>query len=130
MRRCPPPLGELSIVVCRLRGFDNALELLGAFGPRKRGTRLVVLVKVLQEKCSQRHLRAVDALGESLLAQDAEKDLDEIDPRGMRRRVMKADLGMTLEPPLGRGVLVNVQVVEHDMQVALWKGRHDPHLRD
>ena len=31
---------------------------------------------------------------------------------------------LTREPPACRGVLVNVQMVEYHMQVALWKGRH------
>ena len=99
----------------RLGRVDDALEFLGALRPREGGAGLVVRLEVLQQKAPERVFRAIDALREPLLAQDAEEDLDEIDPGRMRRRVMKMDPGMALKPPAGRGVLVNVQVVEHHM---------------
>ena len=55
MRAFPPPLRDVSVVVRRLRGFDDALEPFGPFGPREGGARLVVLVEVLQKKCAKRN---------------------------------------------------------------------------
>ena len=59
--------------MCGLRRVDDALEFLRPFGPREGGARLVVLVEVLEEKGPKRGLRAVDAVREPLLAEDAEK---------------------------------------------------------
>lgn len=52
------------------------------------------------------------------------KTSTEIDPGRMRRRVMKLHAGMPLEPPAGRRIM-DVEVIEHHVQIAAWKGGDD-----
>ena len=64
----------------------------------------------------------------SLFAENAEEAFDEIDPRRVGRGVVEMHTRVPREPPLGGGVLVNIQIVEDDMEIAAWKrGHHGIH---
>ena len=59
-----------------MRARDTlAKELLGLFGPGEWETGLVVLIEVLQKERPERARRAVDLVGEALIAKDAEETL-------------------------------------------------------
>ena len=63
-------------------------------------------------------LGAAEAGGaQGLSAEQAEPDFHLIEPGGVRRRVVKMDLGMVLPPAVAFG-LVNIQIIQDDMQGA------------
>ena len=100
-----------SLVV--LGGLDDSLQVLGTFGPSEGITGLVVAGEEAVEQFLEILLRMLDAVRQTLLAEDAEETFDEVHPRGMGGRVVKADLRMANQPSPGRLILVDVEVV-HD----------------
>ena len=91
-----------------LGGLDDSLQAFGAFGPSKWVAGLVVAGQEAVEQFLQVLLGMLDAVRQTLLAEDAEETFDEVHPRGMRGRVVKVDLGMANQPSPSRLVLVDV----------------------
>src|SRR6266542_5251498 len=107
----------LSLVL--LGAFDDSLQSLRTFGPHERRAGLVIVIDELSQVLLQFALGMMNALRQTTPSQDAEKAFRQIDPGSMRRRRVKANLGMAAEPVLGRRVVVDVQVVQHDVKFAL-----------
>ena len=116
-------LGVLRLILL-LRCLDDALELLRAFGPDERSRMLVVAGDVVQQEFFQ-SLGVVHTLSQGLLAQDTEEAFHHVDPGSMGRSVMEVHAGMPLQPVPHRLVLVNVEIVENHVQLALRKGGND-----
>lgn len=108
-----------------LGGFDEALKLLWPFGPGERITGLVVVGKESAKEFFEILFRSLDAVGQPLLTKNTEEAFDEIQPGGMSRGVMKPHLWMTIQPTAGSFILMNVQVIDYHVQVAIRMGSHD-----
>src|SRR5271157_1712708 len=67
----------------------------------------------------------LDAVRQSLLAEDAEETFDQVHPRGMRGRVVKVDLRLANQPSPSRLVFVDVEVVHDHMEFPVRVGSHD-----
>ena len=91
-----------------LGSLDDPLQVLRAFGPSKGIARFVIAGEEAVEKFFEILLGMLDAVRQTLLAEDAEETFDEVYPRGMRGGVVKADLRMATKPAPSRLVLVDV----------------------
>ena len=69
---------------------------------------LVVIGDEAKEIFLQFNPGAMHALRQSLSTENAEETFDQIDPGGVRRRVVKADARVALQPLVGGLVLMNV----------------------
>ena len=110
-----------------LGGLDDSLQVFRAFGPSEWITGLVVAGEEAVEEFLEILLGMLDAVRQTLFAEDAEETLDEVHPRSMRGRVVKINLRMSTKPAPGRLVLVNVQVVYNHMECPIpdrLAGRH------
>ena len=99
--------------------FNNVLQVLGPFRPDERGTGFVIVLNERQKVLFQFPPGAMNALLEPAPGQDAEEAFSQVDPGGVRRSVVEMDLGMTPEPSLGGTALVDVQVVQDDVKLAV-----------
>src|ERR1700760_4566990 len=108
-----------------LGGFDDALKLLWAIGPSERITGLVVVGKESAKEFFEILFRSLDAVGQPLLAENTEEAFDEIQPGGMSGGVMKPHLWMAVQPAAGSFILVNVQVIDCHVQLAIRMDSHD-----
>ena len=108
-----------------LGGFDDALKLLWAFGPGERITGLVVVGKESAKEFFEILFRSLDAVGQPLLTENTEEAFDEIQPGGMSRGVMKPHLWMTVQPAAGSFILMNVQVIDYHVQLAIRMSSHN-----
>ena len=112
-------------LVCGTRGLvllcelNDAPKLAGAFGPSEGTAGLVLSSDVSVEEALQLPARAMDALLQGLFGHDAKEAFDEVDPGSVRRAVMKAGLGMRGQPLRGGGIVVGVEIVEHDAKPLL-----------
>ena len=91
-----------------LGGLDDSLQVFGAFGPSEGTTALVVAGQEAVEQFLEILLGMLDAVRQTLLAEDAEETFDQVQPRGMRGRVVKVDLRMANQPSPSRLVFVDV----------------------
>jgi hypothetical protein len=91
-----------------LGGFDDSLQMLRAFGPGEWIAGLVVAGQKAVEEFLEFLLGMLNAVCQTLLAEDAEEAFDEVHPRGMHRRVVKVDLRTATEPSPRRFVLMDV----------------------
>jgi hypothetical protein len=98
--------GVKSLIV--LGGLDDSLQVFGAFGPSEGITGLVVAGEEAVEQFLEILLGMLDAVRQTLLAEDTEETFDEVHPRGMRGRVVKVNLRMANQPSPSRLVLVDV----------------------
>ena len=64
-----------------LGGLDDSLQVFGAFGPSEGITGLVVAGKEAVEQFLEILLGMLDAVRQTLLAEDAEETFDEVSPR-------------------------------------------------
>jgi hypothetical protein len=94
------------------------------FCPFERCGGLVVRFDELVNRLAQLLWRRETHAPERLLAQDAEPTFHLIQPRGIGGGEMQVDFGMALQPPIVFG-LVSVQVVQHDVHLAIRVGGHD-----
>ena len=108
-----------------LGGLDDSLQVFGTFGPSEWITGLVVAGEEAVEQFLEILFGMLDAVRQTLLAEDAEETFDEVNPRGMRGRVVKGDLRMAHQPSPGRLVLVDVQVVHDHVEFPVGVGSHD-----
>jgi len=108
-----------------LGGLDDSLQVFGAFGPSEWITGLVVAGQEAVEQFLEILLGMLDAVRQTLLAEDAEETFDQVHPRGMRGRVVKVDLRMANQPSPSRLVFVDVQVVHDHMEFPVGVGSHD-----
>ncbi len=99
--------------------LNNMLQVLRSLRPHEGGTGFVIVVDELQKVLFQFPPRAMDAPLEPAPGQDAEKAFGQVDPGGMRRGMVKVDLGMPPEPSLGGRALVDVQVVQDNVKLAV-----------
>jgi len=102
-------LGGKGLII--LGGRDDSLQVFGAFGPGEGITGLVVAGEEAVEQFLEILLGMLDAVRQTLLAENAEETFDEVYPRGMGGGVVKADLSMSHQPSPGRLVLLDVQLV-------------------
>ena len=79
----------------------------------------------LHQKFLELPFGAMNTVRQSRLAQNAEEAFHHVDPGGMGRRMVKVHARISPQPSPGGLILVNVQVVQHPMQVALRKGGDD-----
>src|ERR1700677_601101 len=93
-------------------------------GPFERRCILVVGLHKLINRLAQLYRRREANALESLLAQNAEPTFHLIQPRGIRRSEMQMDSRMAPEPPVFFG-LVSIQVVQHDVDVAVRVGGYN-----
>lgn len=91
-----------------LGGLDDSLQAFGALGPSEWITALVVAGEEAVEQFLEILLGMLDAVRQTLLAEDTEETFDEVHPRGMRGRVVKVNLRMANQPSPSRLVLVDV----------------------
>lgn len=108
-----------------LGGLDDALQFLRALRPREGRAVLIVVGNKLNEKVFEFAPRAMHAVRQPLLTENAKEAFDEIHPGGMRRGVVEVDAGMAPEPAPGGRVFVNVEVVQDHVQIACGEGSDD-----
>ncbi len=96
----------------------------GPLGPRERAASRVVGGDEPVEEFFKLLLGALHAVRQPLLAEDAEKTFEKIQPRRVGRSVMKLDPGMAAEPSTSCFILVDVQVIHHAMELAVGIGAH------
>src|SRR5207248_2992800 len=101
------------------RRLDDALQLLRSLGPYKGLGILVVAGNEVQQEFLQFSLRGMNTLRQALLAQDAEKNFHQVDPRSVGRGVVEMRAGMPLQPAPRCFVLVDVEIVENHVQLSL-----------
>ncbi len=89
-------------------GLDDALQLFRAFGPGEGAAVGIVALKKAFEKILEILLRALHAVRQPLLAEDAEEALDEIHPRRVRGCVVKLNSWMAAKPATGSLIFVDV----------------------
>ena len=77
------------------------------------------------EKFLEILLGMLNAVRQTLFAEDAEETLDQVHPRGVCGRVVKINLRMATQPVPSRLVLVDVQVVHDDVESAIRIGSYD-----
>lgn len=99
--------------------LNNMLQVLRSLRPHEGGTGFVIVVDELQKVLFQFPPRAMDAPLEPAPGQDAEKAFGQVDPGGMRRGMAKVNLRMPPEPSLGSRALVDVQVVQSNVKLAV-----------
>ena len=107
-----------------LGGFNDVLEMYRALGPSEGIARLVIAGEETLEEFLEILLGTLNAVRQTLFAEDAEETLDEIHPRGMRGRVVKVNLRMATKPAPSRLVLVDVQIVHNHVEFPVGVGAH------
>ena len=113
---------ESLIILC---GFNDVLQMFRAFGPSEGIARLVIAGEETVEEFLEVLLGMLNAVRQTLFAEDAEETLDKVHPRGMRGGVVKVNLRMATQPAPSRLVLVDVQVVHDHVESAIRIGSHD-----
>ena len=114
-------MGGLILLGC----FDDALELVRPLGPSERCGVLAVFLKVSNQKILQVFLGALHAVRQSLPSENAKKAFDQIHPGSVCWGVVEMDSRMAQEPLFGRFVLVDVEIIEHDVKLVNRIGLYD-----
>lgn len=92
-------------------------DLVGGFGPRERLAAVVVGVDVLADGVGEVGDRGEGAAAYGLAGDDAEEDLDQVEPGSRGRGEVQGDPGVLGEPCLHAGVLVGGVVVGDHVQL-------------
>ena len=107
-------MGGLILLGC----FDNALEVFRALGPSEGSRILAVLLQVSKQQILQVFLGTLHALRQRLPGENAEKAFDRVHPGGVRGSVVEMHPRMSQQSLFGRFVLVDVQVIQHNVKFA------------
>ncbi len=108
-----------------LGGLKDVLRMRRALGPSERIAGLVRASEETVEEFLEILLGMLNAVRQTLFAEDAEETLDEVHPRGVRGRVVKVNSRMATQPAPGRLVLVDIQVVHDHVECPIRIGSHD-----
>src|SRR4051812_19215907 len=108
-----------------LSSLDDALQLFGSLGPCEGTTVGVVRGNELLNKIFEILFGSLNAMCQALFAQNTEEAFDQIHPGSMGGSVMERDEFVAFQPPVGGLVLMNVEIIRHDMKLLLRIGAHD-----